>query len=100
MASPHSETTELLVSLQECARRGDWVNAEVLASTIRRVAPPDGHAGRAEYLQHLNDALITAKASRAQTAASLVRLNAACRFHESVNDPAPPRHNFGDPPNF
>jgi hypothetical protein len=49
-------------------------------------APPANEKEIGELLQHLKDALIVARASRALSAASLTRLNAAARFNRDRAD--------------
>jgi hypothetical protein len=79
---------ESIASFEEAARRGDWKGAGELAAGLRRHELPTDHKELGEYLLHLKEALVTAKISRAHTAASLVkfnaaavRLNAAASFH-------------------
>jgi hypothetical protein len=87
MASPLSEALGAVARIEEAARRGDWRTARELADSL---APPsfgvlDGStrentAQLARYLERLKEAVVTAKSSRAQAAASLRRVQAAAAF--------------------
>ncbi len=104
MDSPLSDTLDCLDRLKEAARRGDWTNAAELAASLPQQAlPPQMQPSReelGEYLRHLKEALIVAKASRAHAAASLVRLQAAARFNHASRDFAPGRQDFADLADF
>lgn len=100
MASRLSESLSLICRLEESARQGDWTRAGELSAALRRQAVPDSREELAEYLGCLKRALITAKISRAHSAASLVRLNAAARFNGNRAEPAATRHKFGGLTNF
>jgi len=84
MDSRLSDARDALACLQEAARRGDWRTAGELAAAISRQPPPTSREDLGEYLRYLHAAIVVAKASRAQTAASLVRLNAAAGFHRAA----------------
>jgi hypothetical protein len=100
MASQLFEIPGLVDRLRESARRGDWQDAMELAALLPQQALPDSRHELGEYLRGLRAALIAAKASRADAAASLSRLNAAATFNSSAFDPAPERQEFGDSAEF
>jgi len=107
MASPLSNILDLVACLQESARRGDWKNVGELTATLPRQTLPASREELGEYLRSLKQALIVAKASRANTAASLAgcntaaaRLHAAARFNKTRLDIAPPRQEFGESAEF
>jgi hypothetical protein len=96
MASPLSKLPRLseildsVAQLKEAARRGDWKGAGELTAALRHREVPTDHEELGIYLRHLKETLITAKVSRAHTAASLAkfnaaaaRLNAAASFHRA-----------------
>ncbi len=93
MASLRSDFVDVIASLRESTRRGDWKTAGELAKTMRQLTLPAGHVAQGEYLQLLKEALIAAKVSRARLATSLVRLNAVARFNNA-------RQEFGVPADF
>jgi hypothetical protein len=95
MDSQHSDTFDGLARLLECARRGDWKNAEALAAGLQQHTVPGDRAEMAEYLRLLQETLIVCKAWRAHAGDALVRLNAAAKFNNTGRDPAEERHNFG-----
>ena len=107
MASRLSDILDLVASLRESARRGDWKSAGELALILRQQTPPADREELGQYLLHLKEALVAAKASRAHTAASLanfntaaVRLNAAATFNRTHTDFSPPRQEFGEAADF
>jgi hypothetical protein len=81
MASQPCDLFALISELRESARRGDWRNAFELAIALRDHTPPANTIADGEYLERLRGTLEVAKASRAQTAATLVRLRAAAGFN-------------------
>jgi hypothetical protein len=97
---PISDSPDLVDRLRESARAGDWQEALALASLLPRQAVPTSQHALQEYLCSLRGALIAAKASRADLAASLSRLNAAATFSNSAADSAPGRHKFVGPADF
>src|SRR5690349_1751515 len=96
MASPLSDIVDLVTRLQESARRGDWASAGELAALLPQQRLPATPEELGEYLLCMKEALVAAKASRAHTAACLVRLNAASRFNNARSDFAPRRQEFGE----
>ena len=86
MASRLSDSLRIIESLREAARLGDWESAGNWAGLLRSQPPPDNKEQLGELLQHLREALIVARASRALTVASLTRLNAAARFNDAPAD--------------
>lgn len=100
MASQLFNIPGLVGRLHESARRGDWQDAIELAALLRQQALPTSREELAEYLSRLRGALIAAKASRADAAASLARLKAAASFNSSAIDPTPGRQEFGDSADF
>jgi hypothetical protein len=96
MASQLSDVRDLVACLQESARRGDWKGAGELAAMLPQQALPGGYSELDEYLRRLKEALIVAKISRAHSAATLVRLNAAARFNNTRADFSPSRQKFGE----
>jgi uncharacterized protein (DUF2236 family) len=100
MASQLSDFPGLVGRLHESARDGDWQDAMELAALLAKQAVPGSRHELGEYLRGLRAALIAAKASRADAAASLARLNAAATFNSSAFDPAPERQEFGDSAEF
>ena len=62
-----------------------------LALALRDLTPPASAIETGQYLDRLREALVAAKTSRAHTAATLVRINAAARFSRS-------RQEFGESP--
>jgi hypothetical protein len=89
---------DLLACLRESARRGDWRNALSLAEKLSEMAPPTEPRELGEHLCRLRETVIVARASRADSAATLVRLRAAARFTRSALDSRPRRQNPGDTP--
>jgi hypothetical protein len=77
MASQLSSILDIVASLQESARCGDWNNVRRLAAILSQQTLPTVPEELGEYLRCLQQALITAKVSRAHSAASLARINAA-----------------------
>jgi hypothetical protein len=100
MASQLSNSLDLIESFQEAARRGDWQSAGEVAATLQQQLPPADREDLTEYLTSLREALVTAKASRAHAAASLVRLNAAAVFNNTQADPTTRRREFGEAADF
>jgi hypothetical protein len=96
MDSPRFDAAEIVACFQEAARRGDWTSAESLAITLQAQSAPTDRNEVEEYLLSLKTALIVAKASRADTSATLGRLRAALSFG-SCQDAAARRQNPGDP---
>src|ERR1700722_1360316 len=103
MASRLSDILGLVFRLQESAHHGDWENARELTAVLQQQTLPDRQEELGEYLQHIRQALIVAKVSRAHSAATLarcstaaVRLNAAARFIETRLGFEPPRQEFGE----
>ena len=72
--------------LRESARRGDWESFAALTDSLPHQTLPATPEKLGEYLQALKEALSVAKDSRAQAAASLVRLNAAARFNRGRSE--------------
>jgi hypothetical protein len=99
MASPPSDTLDIIAALRESAQRGDWDTASQLVTILSGRTPPHSKEEIREYLRHLNDALIAARASRARDCASLSRLKAAAKFNDTVASLLPARQNFGDATN-
>jgi len=97
MASRLSDSLRIIESLKDSARLGDWKSAGNWAALLRRQPPPDDKEQLAELLQHLREALIAARASRALSVASLARLNAAARFNYASVDLSRVRQNFDEP---
>jgi len=62
------------------------------------MAPPTEPRELGEHLCRLRETVIVAKASRADSAATLVRLRAAAKFNRSALAPTPRRQNPGDMP--
>jgi hypothetical protein len=96
MASQLSSILDIVASLQESARFGDWTSTGRLAAILSQQTLPDSREELGEYLRCLKQALIAAKVSRAHSAASLARvntaagrLNAAARFNKIRGDPSP-----------
>jgi hypothetical protein len=77
MASQLSSILDIVASLEESARFGDWNNAGRLAAILSQQTLPTSGEELGEYLRCLKQALIAAKVSRAHSAASLARINAA-----------------------
>lgn len=100
MASQLSNIFDVVGCLGESARRGDWKCAAELAAILRQQTLPARQDELGEYLRCLKRVLIAAKVSRAQSAASLVRLNAVARFNKIRADPAPLRQEFGETADF
>ncbi len=97
MASKLSDLLEIVASLEQSAQRGDWPGAGRLAALLPQQPLPANCEELGEYLRCLRQALITAKVSRANFAASLARvnaaarrLNAAARFNNIRSGPARP----------
>lgn len=80
----------LVANLQECARRGDWQSAHDASLLLRKQNLPANQRDLGNYLGRLRQALIVAKTSRAQTAATLSRVNAAAQFNRSRIHLVPP----------
>jgi hypothetical protein len=93
-----SKLSDSLDSLRESARRGDWRNALLLAEHLSGMAPPTDPKELGEHLIRLRETVIVAKASRANTAATLVRLRAAASFNRAALASAPGRQNPGNSP--
>ena len=85
----------MLARLRESARQGDWKNAEALSAALPQKAVPNDPGELTEYLLLLREIVILAKAWRSHANASLVRLNAAAKFHDAGREAAVGRHNFG-----
>jgi hypothetical protein len=100
MASQLSNSLHLIECFQESARRGDWQTAGEVAGVLQQQLPPTSFEELKEYLARMKDALITAKTSRAQSAASLVRLNAAAVFNNTRAESIPARREFGEAADF
>jgi hypothetical protein len=92
--------SDALDSLRESARRGDWRNARHLAEALARTAPPADPRELENYLIRLKETVIVARASRANAAATLVRLRAAANFNRSLLPTAAGRQNPGESPDF
>jgi hypothetical protein len=95
MDSTRSETFGMLVRLRESSRQGDWKNAQALAAALSQETVPNDPGELTEYLRLLKETVIAAKAWRSHANASLVRLNAAAKFHDTGRDTAAGRHDFG-----
>jgi hypothetical protein len=91
---------DLLACLRESARRGDWRNALRLAEKLSRMAPPAAPRELGEHLCQLRETVIVAKASRADTSATLSRLRAAARFNRSALAPVAGRQDPGNSADF
>jgi hypothetical protein len=91
-----SKLSDTLDSLRESARRGDWRNALLLAEHLSRMAPPTDPKELGEHLTRLRETVIVAKASRANSAATLVRLRAAASFSRAAQASPPGRQNPGN----
>lgn len=79
-----SDALNSLALLRESVRRDDWAKAQSIAAGIPRHRLPSTPEGLSEYLTNLNETLVMAKVSRANTMASLVRVKAAARFHATA----------------
>ncbi len=97
MASKLSDLLEILASLRASANHGDWTSAGRLAAALPQQNLPTRREELDEYLRCLKQALVAAKVSRAHSAASLARinaaagrLNAAAHFNKIRSGPAPP----------
>jgi len=88
MDSPRSDIFDLVACLRESAGRGDWNGVAALTASLPQQAREVDLEKLGEYLHVLKEALSVAKDSRAHTAASLVRLNAAARFNHARTDSA------------
>jgi hypothetical protein len=97
---PNGDVFTLLGNLRECARRGDWYGAQDLAEALPQQPLPATIGGLGEYLATLQQTLIVTRTSRAHTAASLVRINAAAGFNRSQDAHSPPRQEFGETAEF
>jgi hypothetical protein len=86
MASKLSDLLELVACLQASARRGDWKSAGELANSLRQQTLPGSGEEIGEYLFRLKEALVTAKVSRAHSAASLARINTAAARLKAATD--------------
>ena len=96
--SEPANTTDLLAAVEESARRGDWKIADALAAKLARFPVPTAAAELGLYLDCLQKALITARASRAHSIASLRKVNAAASFSHTRLAAACDRQNFVDSP--
>lgn len=103
MASKLSDLLDTVASLEESARFGDWTSAGRLATMLPQQNLPTDHEELGEYLRCLQQALVTAKVSRANSAASLARvnaaagrLNAAARFNNIRSGHTPARQEFAE----
>jgi hypothetical protein len=94
------EFLEFVAALRESARSGDWDRAGELAVLLPLQPMPSTREAVGEFLRSLSEALIVAKASRALSAAALVRINAAAGFNNTRMDLASTRQKFGDSPEF
>ena len=94
--SDKSRLFALLSNLQECARRGDWKSAHKLAVELHKQNVPANQRDLGNYLGRLRKALVVAKASRAQSAATLARINAVAQFNKLRTEPVP-RQEFAEP---
>ncbi len=97
MTTDKSVLFALVSNLQECARRGDWKSAGQLAAELRRHNLPSNQPDLGNYLGRLRQALRVAKTSRAHSAATLARVNAAAEFNRTRIHLVP-RQNFVEPP--
>ncbi len=86
MACQPSDEAGRLGRLRESARQGDWKNTAELTERLLQETLPIRREELGEYLRGLTEALIAAKASRADAAASLARLKAAESFNNTVLD--------------
>lgn len=80
MVFPHSDPFTLLDRLKEAVLAGDWVTAEALTGDLCLVAPPSEPERLEGYLRALREALVSARASRADMAGSSRRLEAASGY--------------------
>jgi hypothetical protein len=88
-----SEAFASLARLRQSVTRGDWSSVEAIASGIRRHSLPTTPDGLTAYLKELKETLIAIKVWRANSRASLVRLNAASRFHSTGMEASRERQN-------
>jgi hypothetical protein len=93
-----SRPSDSLDCLRESARRGDWRNALLLAEQLSLQKPPTDPQLLGNYLLRLTETVIVARASRANTAATLARLRAAASFNRAALASAPGRQYPGDSP--
>ena len=96
MASRLCDTAPLIAGIEESTRRGDWLNAGALTTLLKQMPVPENRDELGEYLRCLEQALIAAKTSRAHSAATLMRLNAAARFHCMSAEFSPHRQKFAE----
>lgn len=74
-----TNSQELLDLLMQAARAADWNSVEQLAELAGREPVPDT-PGLPDHIRSLTEALIVAKAARADLQVSLARLTAAAGF--------------------
>jgi hypothetical protein len=75
-----SDAPDVLIQLRNAIRRGDWGAAQSIALGLAQCALPPETRELGAYLDSLKQTLILARASRANSAASLARVRAAARF--------------------
>jgi hypothetical protein len=96
----HSDIFELVADLREAARTGEWERACELAALLPLQTMPSTEEELGIYLHCLKEALLVGKASRAHSAAALVRVNAAVSFNSTRVGLASTRQECGDTANF
>jgi hypothetical protein len=82
------EGIDLLMRFRESARRGDWMSAAEFADALSSGIPPADREQLGIYLGRMREALMVAKASRADLSVALARINAAAGFSTNAA-PAP-----------
>jgi hypothetical protein len=91
-----SRLSDPLDGLRDAAQRGDWPTAQYFADLLARTPLPADPGRLAHHLARLQEALIFAKASRANATATLLRLRAAARFNHSALGRYTTRQNPGE----
>ncbi len=82
-ATPTTASDLLLRDLSHAARRGDWDAVTEIAASL---PGPQDAACLGGIMRGLNDALMLAKAARADMGATATRLNAVAMFQETLSD--------------
>jgi hypothetical protein len=78
--APPRDAPDVLTQLRNAIRGGDWGAAQSIALGLARCALPPETRELGAYLDALRQTLLLARASRANSAASLARVRAAARF--------------------